>query len=157
MYYLPVCWYFVWYSDLKTWPHTEASSAFTSKAVQFRGFCVWFIGQLSSNSEELLAAHLTPKLDDHPLLAVRYCLVYVSAATVHTWRPFLCPQPEDVPCRGDRDPLDMGWGYYPFILSSQEGGHCQKFHKNCGVSCVDIVPTFIYPEDGKWSTCQSRG
>jgi hypothetical protein len=65
-----------------------------------------------------------PNLEDHPLLYVRDCLLKIFAATLHNWRPFLHPQPEDardplitvpwrgarvqlitVPCRGDRDPL----------------------------------------------------
>jgi hypothetical protein len=57
--------------------------------------------------EELLAPRPTPKLEDHPLSAVRDCLFSVFAATLHTWRPFLHPQPEDAPCHGDRDPLNM--------------------------------------------------
>jgi hypothetical protein len=56
---------------------------------------------------ELLAPHLTPKLEDHPLSAVRDCLFNIFAATLHNWRPFLHPQGKDVPCRGDRDPLNM--------------------------------------------------
>jgi hypothetical protein len=55
--------------------------------------------------EELLAPRPTPKLEDHPLSAVRDCLFNTFAATLHIWRPFLHPQPEDAPCRGDRDRL----------------------------------------------------
>jgi hypothetical protein len=58
--------------------------------------------------EELLAPRPTPKLGDHPLSAVRDCLLNIFAATLHNWRPFLHPQPEDAPCRGDRDPLNTG-------------------------------------------------
>ena len=29
-----------------------------------------------------------PKLDDHPLSALRNCLFSISAATLHIWRPF---------------------------------------------------------------------
>jgi hypothetical protein len=54
--------------------------------------------------EELLAPRPTPKLEDHPLSAVRDRLFNVFAATLHIRRPFLHPQPEDAPCRGDRDP-----------------------------------------------------
>jgi hypothetical protein len=54
--------------------------------------------------EELLAPRPTRKLEDHPLSAVHDCLFNVFAATLHNWRPFLQPQPEDAPCRGDRDP-----------------------------------------------------
>jgi hypothetical protein len=53
----------------------------------------------------LLAPRPTPKLDDHPFSAVRHCLLNVFAATLHNWKPFLHPQPEDAPCLGDRDPL----------------------------------------------------
>jgi hypothetical protein len=58
--------------------------------------------------EELLAPRPTPKLEDHPLSAVCDCLFNVFAATLHIRRPFLHPQPEDAPCRGDRDPIIMG-------------------------------------------------
>jgi hypothetical protein len=57
--------------------------------------------------EELLAPRPTPKLEYHPLSVVRDCLFNVFAATLDNWRPFLHPQPEDAPCRGDRDPLNM--------------------------------------------------
>jgi hypothetical protein len=58
--------------------------------------------------EELLAPCPTPKLEDNPLSAVRDCSFNIFAATLHIWRPFLHLQPEDAPCRGDRDPLIMG-------------------------------------------------
>jgi hypothetical protein len=54
--------------------------------------------------EELLAPPPNPKLEDHPLLAVRDC---IFLATLHIRRPFLHPQSEDAPCRGDRNPLIM--------------------------------------------------
>ena len=42
---------------------------------------------------------------DHPFSAVRGCLFNIFAATLHIWGPVLHPQPEDAPCRGDRDAL----------------------------------------------------
>jgi hypothetical protein len=39
--------------------------------------------------EELLAPRPTPKLEGHPLPAVRHCLFNVFAATLHIRRPFL--------------------------------------------------------------------
>jgi hypothetical protein len=60
--------------------------------------------------EELLSPRPTPKLEDHPLSAVRDCLFNVFSATLHNWRAFLQPQREDAPCRGDRDPLNTGPG-----------------------------------------------
>jgi hypothetical protein len=55
--------------------------------------------------KELLAPRPTPKLEDHPFSAVCDCLFNVFTATLHIRRPFVHPQPEDAPCRGDRDPL----------------------------------------------------
>jgi len=46
----------------------------------------------------LLVPRPTTKPEDHPLSAVRDCLFNIFAATLH-------PQPEDAPCRGERDPL----------------------------------------------------
>ena len=58
--------------------------------------------------EELLPPHPTSKLEEHPLSAVRDCLFNIFAATLHVWRPFLHPQPEDEPCRVERAPLING-------------------------------------------------
>jgi len=46
----------------------------------------------------------TPKLEDHPLSAVHDCLFNIFAATLHTQRTSLHPQPEDTLCRGDMGP-----------------------------------------------------
>jgi hypothetical protein len=53
----------------------------------------WII--LSFYGEELLAPRPTPKQEDHPLSVVRDYLFNVFAATLHIWRPFLHPQPDD--------------------------------------------------------------
>jgi hypothetical protein len=63
-----------------------------------------FRNKLIFYGEELLALRSTPKLKDHPLLAVRDCLFNIFAPTLHTWRPLLHPQPVDAPCRGDKGP-----------------------------------------------------
>jgi len=54
--------------------------------------------------QELLAIHPTPRIKEKPLSAVRDCIFNIFAATLHTWGPFLHPQPEDAPCRGNKDP-----------------------------------------------------
>jgi hypothetical protein len=76
----------------------------TKESVQVRGFVICFV---TRQFEELLALRPTPNLEDHPLSAVRDCLFNVFATTLHIRRPFVHPQPEDTPCRGDRDPLIM--------------------------------------------------
>jgi hypothetical protein len=70
-----------------------------------RLFCL-FRNIIIFYGEGLLVPRLTPKLEDHPFSAVRDCLFNVFAATLHNWKPFLHPQPEDAPYRGDRDPLN---------------------------------------------------
>jgi hypothetical protein len=60
--------------------------------------CEVFRNMVIIYGEELLASRPTPKLEDHSLSAVRDCLFNVFAATLH-------PQPENAPCRGDRDPI----------------------------------------------------
>jgi hypothetical protein len=50
------------------------------------------------------------------LSAVRDCLFNIFAATLHIWRPFLHPQPEDAPCHGDRDPLIRTQNAYEIII-----------------------------------------
>jgi hypothetical protein len=45
-----------------------------------------------------------PKLEHHPLSAVRDCLFNIFAATLRTRRTSLHPQPEDSPYRGDKGP-----------------------------------------------------
>jgi len=56
----------------------------TAVSVQFRGFpCEYFVTQYFFYDEELLAPRPTPKLEDHPLSAVRDCLFNIFAATLH--------------------------------------------------------------------------
>jgi hypothetical protein len=43
----------------------------------------------------LLAPRPSPKLEGHPLLFARGCLFNIFTVTLHCWRPFLHPQPED--------------------------------------------------------------
>jgi hypothetical protein len=48
---------------------------------------VIFCNKLIFYGEELLAPRPTPKLEDHPLSAVRDCLFNIFTATLHIWRP----------------------------------------------------------------------
>jgi hypothetical protein len=59
-------------------------SSRTKVSVQVRGFvCEYFVTKIRFHSEEFLAPRPNPKLEDHPLLAVRYCLFNIFAATLH--------------------------------------------------------------------------
>jgi hypothetical protein len=46
-----------------------------------------FHNKLIFYGEELLAPRPTPKLEDHPLLAVHNCLFNIFAAILYIWRP----------------------------------------------------------------------
>jgi hypothetical protein len=81
-------------------PHSQVPSPGPKPCAMFRNM-VRFYG------EELLTPRPTPKLEGHPLSAVRDCLFHIFAATLHIRRPLLHPQPEEAPCRGDWDPLIM--------------------------------------------------
>jgi hypothetical protein len=63
---------------------------------------VIFRNRLVFTVEGLLGPHPTPKLEDNPLSFVRGCLFSIFAATFHSWKPSLHPQPEDAPCCGDK-------------------------------------------------------
>jgi hypothetical protein len=56
----------------------------------------------------LLAPRPIPKLEDHPLSAVRNCLSNIFTATLRNQRTFLHLQPEDMPCHGDKGPTQHG-------------------------------------------------
>ena len=68
-----------------------------------------FRNYASFYSEELLATRPNPKVEDHPLSAVRDCLCNIFPATLHIGgRFFIRNLKEDAPCRGDMDPLKCG-------------------------------------------------
>jgi hypothetical protein len=69
---------------------------------------LWLFRNIRFYGEELLAPRPNPKLEDHPISAVRVCLFNIFAATLHIGGH---SQPQDAPCRGDRDPLIRGQCY----------------------------------------------
>ena len=52
-----------------------------------------------------------PPLVGYPPLLIQYIRIYPPY-----WRPYIDPQPEDVPCRGDRDP-----GLFGLLVGKLEG------------------------------------
>jgi hypothetical protein len=74
------------------------------ESVHVRGALKHFVTIENFYGEGLLAPRPTPKLEDHPFLAVHDCLFNIFTATVRARRNSLHPQPEDAPCRGDKGP-----------------------------------------------------
>jgi hypothetical protein len=67
----------------------------TKVSVQVRGFvCEYFVAKIHFHSEELLAPCPTPKLEDHPLSAVRDCLFNIFAAILHIGGRFSIRNPK---------------------------------------------------------------
>jgi hypothetical protein len=58
--------------------------------------CVTVRNMLDFYGGELLALRSTPKMEDHPLSAVRDCLFNIFAATLRIWRPSP-PYPQYIP------------------------------------------------------------
>ena len=59
-----------------------------------------------SYREVLIAPRPTPKTGGPPLVGYPRLLIQFIRRYPPYRRPFLYPQPEDEPCRGDRDPLN---------------------------------------------------
>ena len=79
---------------------------YSKVSAQVRRFTVRpFRNTISFNVAELSTPRHNPKREDHPLSAVRDCLFQFIRSYPPYRRPFLHPQPENAPCRGDRDPL----------------------------------------------------
>jgi hypothetical protein len=97
----------LWSSGQRSWLQIQRSGSFIQRIRP--GPRLYFIlrNKFIFYSEGLLAPCPTRKLEDHPLSFVRGCLFNIFAASLHSWRPFLHPQPEDAPCCGDRDPPNM--------------------------------------------------
>ena len=58
-----------------------------------------------------------PQAGGPPLVGCPRMLIQFIRSYPPYRRPFLYPQPENVPCCGDRDPLYMVWIIVPFIIT----------------------------------------
>jgi hypothetical protein len=88
--------------------------------------CVVFRNMVIFYGEELLAPRATPKLEGHPLSALRDCLFNVFAATLYIRRPLVHPQTEDASCSGDRDPLNIGQVEGPCECGKEPSGSIKR-------------------------------
>jgi len=87
----------------------EADTNFMSKQVEKGSFRVWgtslFLNYGSFYGEELLAPRPNPQAGGPPLVGCPRLLIQYIRNNHPYWRPFLHPQPQDAPFRGDRDPF----------------------------------------------------
>jgi hypothetical protein len=68
--------------------------------------CVWiFRNKRTFSRREVVSPSPKPQAGGPPLVCYPRLLIQYIRSYSPYWRPFLHPQPEDGPCRGDRDPL----------------------------------------------------
>jgi hypothetical protein len=80
----------------------------SEESAQNRESCVFFVTSLFFTVKDFYP-HVQPpswRITPCRLSAAAY-LIHIFSATLHSWRPFLDPQPENAPCCGDRDPPNM--------------------------------------------------
>ena len=73
-----------------------------------------FRNNASFYDEELSKPRRTPQAGGPPLVGCPWLLIQYIRSYRPYWRPFLHPQREDAPCRGDKDPLN--WSYIIYQL-----------------------------------------
>ena len=66
--------------------------------------------------QELLAPRPTPQAGGPLLVGCQRLLILYIRSYPPYWKPFLHPQPEDVPCLGDRDPLITDVEVYKLVF-----------------------------------------
>ena len=70
--------------------------------------CVWMFLNINVLQGGFVSTSPNPQAGGPPLVGCPRLLIQYIRSYHPYWRPFLYPQPEDAPCRGDRDPLFMG-------------------------------------------------
>ena len=104
-------------------PRTKSHVSFcclgcTKVSVHVRGLLF-----VSQNDTFLLLEDVStspnPLAGGPPLVGCPWLLIQYIRSYLPYWRPFLHPQPEDAPCRGDRDPLITGESMSINIINKQ--------------------------------------
>ena len=86
-------------------PFPEPALGRYKTLVQVRGFkCEHFVTRYFLR-RGVLSTTTNPQTGPPPLVGCPRLLIHYIRSYLPYCRPFLHPQPEDAPCRGDRDPL----------------------------------------------------
>jgi hypothetical protein len=88
--------------------------------------CLWIFRNKGSFSQwGFVSPSPNPQAGGPPLVSCLRLLIQYIRSYPPYWRPFLHPQPEDAPCRGDRNPL-ITW---TLMLQLKENLEC--YAKQC--------------------------
>ena len=79
-----------------------------------------------------------PQAGGPPLVGCPRLLIQFIRSYPPYWRPFLYPQPEDAPCRGDRDPLTHFNITYIIILAT-----CFDSFESSSVINFQELPVYV--------------
>jgi len=95
----------------------------TKVSVRVRGKCSCFVTKPVFLLWGVVSTSDNPQAGGLPLVGCSQLHIQCIRSYSPYWRPFLHPQPEDAPCRGDRDPFIMG-------SSNVRGGKIWKLGQN---------------------------
>jgi hypothetical protein len=79
-----------------------------------RSLSTWVILNLRFLRKGIVSTSPNPQVGEPPLVGCPRLLIQFIHSYCPCRRPFLHPQPEDAPCRGDRDP--HSWCGLPYVL-----------------------------------------
>ena len=85
--------------------------------------CMWMFLNINVLQGEFVSPSPNPQAGGPPLVGCPRLLIQFIRSYPPYWRPFLYPQPEDAPCRGDRDPLHR--------LGTRTALSCWTATRNC--------------------------
>ena len=98
----------------------------TKVSVQVRSFiCKSFLTRYVFTVRSCQHLAQPPNWRTSPCRRPRLLIQYIRGYPPY-WTPFLHPQPEETPCRGDRDPLIMGKTVILFTIISKSLGPYSK-------------------------------
>jgi hypothetical protein len=94
--------------------------------------CIVFRNMVLFYGEELLAPRPTPKLEDHPLSAIRDC---IFAATLHIYRPFRNPRTRHAVVTG----TDLSWWQGPTYRGDRDTLIMEILYKKYNILYKNII------------------
>ena len=88
-------------------PHSQASATRIVLSPE-EASCMWVFLNMNVLQGRVVSTSPNPQAGGPPFVGCLWLLIQFIRSYPPYRRPFLYPQPEDAPCRGDRDPLHRG-------------------------------------------------
>jgi len=143
------------YVPLSMWATNSRSKTYCMNVSQHDNFLPWSVVSISPNPQAG-----GPRRVGCPRLLIQYILIYHPY-----WRPFLHPQPEDPPCRGDRELLITDINTYTYKIQcttsikllhiSAHGCHPQDVTVRRNITFIFLCSVTPYGWQPCVETCRS--